>query len=163
MTHPADAREFAINASNERFWEPPVKRYVAECLAGKAGPRGEDFNMRWIASLVGRGAPHPDARRRCSCIRSDTQGAGQARTAASAVRGQSDGHDRRAGRRRAPARGASACWRSQPTALHQRVPVILGSRNEVERIARYHREHDAGVDQPFSSPLFNTRSLFTHG
>jgi fructose-1,6-bisphosphatase len=49
----------------------------------------------------------------------------------------------------------------QPEALHQRVPVILGSRAEVERIARYHDEHDEGIDQPFQSPLFNTRSLFT--
>jgi fructose-1,6-bisphosphatase I len=57
LTHPklaipAQTREFAINASNERFWEPPVKRYVSECLEGRTGPRGADFNMRWIASLV---------------------------------------------------------------------------------------------------------------
>jgi hypothetical protein len=51
----------------------------------------------------------------------------------------------------------------QPSSLHQRVPVILGSRNEVERLARYHQEHEEGVDQPFNSPLFNARSLFTHG
>ena len=52
MTIPADTQEFAINASNARFWESPVKRYVDECLAGKTGPRGKDFNMRWIASMV---------------------------------------------------------------------------------------------------------------
>jgi fructose-1,6-bisphosphatase I / sedoheptulose-1,7-bisphosphatase len=57
LTHPdirvpADTQEFAINSSNSRFWEPPVKRYVDECLAGKTGPRGKDFNMRWIASMV---------------------------------------------------------------------------------------------------------------
>ena len=57
LTHPqlripADCGEFAINASNERFWEPPVRRYIQECLAGSTGPRGRDFNMRWIASLV---------------------------------------------------------------------------------------------------------------
>ena len=49
---PETTREFAINASNSRFWEPAVKRYVDECLAGQTGPRGADFNMRWIASLV---------------------------------------------------------------------------------------------------------------
>ena len=49
---PQDTQEFAINTSNSRFWEPPVKRYVDECLAGQTGPRGKDFNMRWIASLV---------------------------------------------------------------------------------------------------------------
>ena len=57
LTHPAmqvpeTTREFAINASNQRFWEPPVRRYVAECLEGRSGPREKDFNMRWIASLV---------------------------------------------------------------------------------------------------------------
>jgi hypothetical protein len=57
LTHPElrvpeDTQEFAINASNSRFWEAPVKRYVDECLAGKTGPRGKDFNMRWIASMV---------------------------------------------------------------------------------------------------------------
>ena len=52
MTIPADTREFAINASNQRFWETPVQRYVEECLAGKTGPRGKDFNMRWVASMV---------------------------------------------------------------------------------------------------------------
>ena len=57
LTHPniqvpADTHEFAINTSNSRFWEPPVKRYVDECLAGRTGPRGKDFNMRWIASMV---------------------------------------------------------------------------------------------------------------
>jgi hypothetical protein len=49
---PADTHEFAINTSNSRFWEPPIKRYVDECLAGKTGPRGKDFNTRWIASMV---------------------------------------------------------------------------------------------------------------
>ena len=49
---PEATQEFAINASNSRFWEPPVRRYVEECLAGKSGPRAKDFNMRWVASLV---------------------------------------------------------------------------------------------------------------
>ena len=47
-----------------------------------------------------------------------------------------------------------------PTALHERVPLVLGSRDEVERIERYHAEHDQGLDLPFTSPLFNERSLF---
>ena len=49
---PADTKEFAINMSNMRHWDAPVKRYIDECLAGKEGPRGKDFNMRWIASMV---------------------------------------------------------------------------------------------------------------
>src|SRR5512139_3882938 len=52
MTIPTETKEFAINASNMRFWEEPVKRYIDECLAGKTGPRGKDFNMRWVASMV---------------------------------------------------------------------------------------------------------------
>ena len=52
MRIPDEASEFAINASNSRFWEPAVTRYVDECLAGSSGPRGRDFNMRWVASLV---------------------------------------------------------------------------------------------------------------
>jgi len=47
-----------------------------------------------------------------------------------------------------------------PDQLHQQAPLILGSRNEVARIDRYHLEHDRGIDQPFSSPLFNERSLY---
>lgn len=50
---PSVAQEFAINASNRRFWEPAVQRYIDECLAGKSGPRGRDFNMRWLAAAVG--------------------------------------------------------------------------------------------------------------
>ena len=100
MTIPTDTNEFAINASNERFWEPPVKRYVVECLQGHSGVRGKDFNMRWIASLVAevhriliRGGLFMYPR--------DTKVPEQAGPIAAAVRGQSHGDDRRAGGRRA--------------------------------------------------------------
>src|SRR3990172_7108957 len=56
--------------------------------------------------------------------------------------------------------GRARILEAAPEGLHQRVPVILGSKDEVERIARYHDEYDRGVDQPYTSPLFNTRSLF---
>jgi fructose-1,6-bisphosphatase I / sedoheptulose-1,7-bisphosphatase len=57
LTHPAiqipeETAEFAINASNQRFWEPPIKRYIEECQEGAKGSRGKDFNMRWVASMV---------------------------------------------------------------------------------------------------------------
>lgn len=52
LTVPEEADEFAVNTSNPRFWEPPVRRYIDECLAGKDAPRGRDFNMRWRASMV---------------------------------------------------------------------------------------------------------------
>src|SRR5690606_20752017 len=52
LSIPADTKEFAINMSNMRHWAPPVKRYIDECLAGKTGPLGKDYNMRWVASMV---------------------------------------------------------------------------------------------------------------
>ncbi|HEU0203192.1 MAG TPA: class 1 fructose-bisphosphatase [Burkholderiaceae bacterium] len=163
LTHPnlqipAETSEFAINTSNARFWEPPVHRYVTECQAGKAGERGRDFNMRWIASMVAevhrilmrggvfmypKDTKDPDKPGRLRLMYEANpigllveQAGGRATT----------------GRRR--------MLDVEPEALHQRVPVILGSRSEVERIERYHAEHERGADRPFISPLFNERSLF---
>lgn len=163
LTHPdlripADTSEFAINASNERFWEPPVKRYVSECKEGHAGVRGRDFNMRWIASMV------------AEVHRILMRGGVFLYPRDSKVPG-------RAGRLRLlyegnpmamlieQAGGAASTGRQRmldvaPTELHQRIPVILGSRNEVERIDRYHQEYESGTDRPFASPLFNDRSLY---
>ena len=112
LTHPnlrmpEETSEFAINASNARHWEPAIRRYVNECLAGKSGPRGRDFNMRWIASHGGRDASHPDARRRVH-VSARPQGSEQGRAAAAALRGQSDGDAHRAGRRRAQHRARAA-------------------------------------------------------
>jgi fructose-1,6-bisphosphatase len=158
LTIPEETREFAINASNERFWEPPVRRYVSECLAGRNGPRGSDFNMRWIASLVAevhrilmRGGLFMYPR-----DTKDPAKPGRLRLLYEAnpmamIVEQAGG---------AAITGLERILDLAPTRLHQRVPVILGSRNEVERIAAYHVEHELGMDQPFSSPLFNTRSLF---
>jgi fructose-1,6-bisphosphatase len=160
MTIPAHTREFAVNASNERFWEPPVKRYVSECLAGKSGPRDADFNMRWIASLVAevhrilvRGGlfMYPKDSK-------DPARPGRLRLLYEAnpmamIVEQASG---------AASTGRQRVLDVQPVALHQRIPLVLGSRFEVERIAHYHREYDEGSDRPYTSPLFNTRSLFTH-
>ena len=158
MTIPDEANEFAINASNQRFWEPPVKRYVAECLAGHGDVRGKDFNMRWIASLV-------------------------AEVHRILIRGglfmyPKDSKDpSRSGRLRLlyeanpmamlveQAGGAASTGRTRiqdlvPSTLHQRVPLILGCKAEVERIERYHLEHEQGLDCIYSSPLFKERSLY---
>ena len=147
-----------MNASNERFWEPPVRRYVEECRAGSAGPRGVDFNMRWIASLVAevhrilvRGGVFMYPR--------DTKApprAGRLRLLYEAnpmamLVEQAGG---------AASTGRGRILDERPAELHQRVPVILGSRDEVERLVRYHREHDAN-GEPFRDPLFNPRSLFS--
>ncbi|MHB8668152.1 MAG: class 1 fructose-bisphosphatase [Burkholderiales bacterium] len=164
LTHPdlriaAETSEFAINASNERFWEPPVKRYIAECLAGRSGPRAKDFNMRWIASFVAE--VHRILMRGGLFLypkdSKDPAKAGRLRLLYEAnpmafLVEQAGG---------AASTGRARILEVPPQGLHQRAPVILGSKAEVERIARYHDEHDRGLDQPFTSPLFNTRSLFT--
>jgi len=163
LTHPnlgipEDTSEFAINTSNSRFWEPPVHRYVTECQAGRAGERGRDFNMRWIASMVAevhrilmRGGvfmypkdtkdPAKPGRLRLMY---------EANPIAMLVE--------QAGGRAST--GRQRLLDVRPLALHQRVPVVLGSRHEVERIERYHAEFDNGTDKPYVSPLFNERSLF---
>jgi fructose-1,6-bisphosphatase len=155
---PEQTAEFAINVSNERFWEPPVARYVAECKAGRAGVRGRDFNMRWIAAMVAdvhriltRGGvfmyprdtkdpPKPGRLRLLYEANPMAMLVEQAGGAASTGRGR--------------------ILEVTPTELHQRVPVILGSREEIERIERYHLEYDTGTDRPYVSPLFNERSLY---
>ncbi|WP_295389217.1 class 1 fructose-bisphosphatase [uncultured Thiodictyon sp.] len=140
MKIPADAREFAINASNMRFWEPPVRRYVQECLDGKEGPRGEDFNMRWIASMVAevhriltRGGVfmYPmDAKMKAKDLGGKLRLLYEANPMSFIVEQAGGGS----------ITGTERIMELQPQSLHQRVPVILGSRNEVERILAYHRE-----------------------
>jgi fructose-1,6-bisphosphatase I/sedoheptulose-1,7-bisphosphatase/fructose-1,6-bisphosphatase I len=156
MRIPEETREFAINASNERFWEPPVRRYVAECLAGRTGPREADFNMRWVASLVAevhrilvRGGVFMYPRdtkepARPGRLRLLYEASPMAMLVEAAGGVASTGRERLLG--------------LEPKELHQRVPVILGSRSEVQRLERYHREHES--DPPFRSPLFAVRSLF---
>jgi len=131
---PEDTQEFAINASNMRRWEPPVKRYIEECLAGKDGPRGKDFNMRWVASMVAdvfrvlsRGGifMYPrDAKNKEGRLRLMYEANPMALIVEQAGGAATDGRSR--------------ILDLQPKALHQRVAVVLGSKNEVERVAGYH-------------------------
>jgi fructose-1,6-bisphosphatase I/sedoheptulose-1,7-bisphosphatase len=152
---PRSTREFAINASNSRFWEPAVRRYVDECLAGKTGPRGEDFNMRWIASLVAethrilmrggvfmypRDTKDPSKPGRLRLLYEANpvsflieQAGGMAST------------------------GHSRLMEVQPTSLHQRIAFVFGSAEEVTRIEAYHREPQPDT---YESPLFGRRGLF---
>ncbi len=133
---PADTAEFAINMSNARNWTPPVKRYIDECIAGKTGPRGKDFNMRWVASMVAdvyrilsRGgvfmypvdAKHTGGRLRLLYEANPM----------SFIVEQAGG---------AAINGLQRIMDVQPEKLHQRQGVILGSKNEVEVLARYYRE-----------------------
>jgi len=159
LTHPAvriprAANEFAINASNRRFWEPAVFRYVDECLAGSTGPRQKDFNMRWVASLVAE-IHRILSRGGVFLYPFDTK-------------------DSRAGRLRLlyeanpvsfiveQAGGLASTGRERvldvvPDELHQRIPFIFGAGEEVELIESYHREPVHAAD---SSPLYNARGLF---
>jgi fructose-1,6-bisphosphatase I / sedoheptulose-1,7-bisphosphatase len=160
LTHPnlrvpADTQEFAINASNSRFWEAPVQRYIAECMAGKSGPRGKDFNMRWIASMVAeahrilmRGGVFMYPR-----DSKDPAKPGRLRLLYEAnpiafLMEQAGGR---------ASTGRQTLMSVAPGALHQRIGVIFGSRNEVERIEGYHTDQ---TDPDLPSPLFNERSLF---
>ena len=132
----ADTKEYAINASNQRHWEEPVKRYIDELLAGKTGSREKDFNMRWVACMVG------DIHR--ILCRSgifmypydlkDPKKAGRLRlmyeaNPMSMLMEQAGG---------ASTTGRVRILEIEPTNLHQRVPVIIGSKNEVELVTSYH-------------------------
>ena len=135
---PEDTKEFAINMSNMRHWAPPVRRYIDECLQGKEGPRGKDFNMRWIASMVAyvhriltRGGVfmYPWDKR-------EPEKAGKLRLMYEAnpmswLIEQAGG---------VATNGQQRIMDIAPAKLHERVSVILGSKNEVERVTRYHAE-----------------------
>src|SRR6476646_660802 len=160
LTHPditieADTSEFAINASNSRYWEPAIKRYVNECLAGKAGPRSRDFNMRWIASLVAeahrilmrggvflypRDSKEPAKPGRLRLLYEANP--------ISFIVEQAGG---------IASSGQERIMYVVPSGLHQRVPFIFGSRDEVLRIEDYHREQQIG---DYDAPLFGSRGLF---
>lgn len=138
MTVPKDTNEFAINMSNQRYWEPPVQRYIDECQQGAEGPRGKNFNMRWVASLVAevfriltRGGvflypfdlrdPAKPAKLRLMY---------EANPVAFIIE-QAGG---------VCSTGRERILDIKPEGLHQRVPLVLGSKSEVDRIVAYHHE-----------------------
>jgi len=138
MQIPAQTKEFAINASNQRHWLPPVRRYIDELLAGKEGPRGKDFNMRWVASMVAdvhrimtrggvfmypRDQREPDKPGKLRLMY-------EANPMAFLVE-QAGGM---------ATNGEQRIMDLQPTQLHERVAVFLGSREEVEIVTSYHRQ-----------------------
>jgi fructose-1,6-bisphosphatase len=157
MRIPEHAREFAINSSNDRFWAPAVRRYVSECLAGRSGPRGVDYNMRWVASLVvetfrilTRGGVflYPADNR---------PGAGSGRlrllyecNPISFIIEQAGG---------AASTGAGRVLEVEPAGLHQRVPFVFGSRAEVELVEQYYRAAAAPRARQADFALFNSRTL----
>lgn len=135
---PVEAKEYAINASNRRFWEEPVRRYVDDCMAGSEGPRGRDFNMRWVAAMV------------ADVHRAMTRGGVFMYPIDEKVR-EKGGRLRllyeaspmafvveQAGGRASTGRGR--IMDVLPDRVHQRVPVVMGSADEVETVERYHTE-----------------------
>lgn len=133
---PKDTAEFAINMSNRRFWEAPVRRYVDECMDGLSGVREKNFNMRWIASMVSevyriltRGGifMYPFDFK-------DANKQGRLRLLYEAnpmsfIVEQAGG---------ASSTGRERMLDLKPDNIHQRVGVILGSKNEVDRVVSYH-------------------------
>jgi fructose-1,6-bisphosphatase I len=138
MRIPEATKEFAINMSNMRHWHPPVQRYVDELLAGSTGPRGKDFNMRWVASMVAdvhrilnRGGifMYPADTRDISMpgkLRLMYEANPMSMIVEQAGGASTDGRQR--------------ILDIAPHKLHQRVPVFLGSKSEVERVTSYHAE-----------------------
>lgn len=155
MRVPEETGEFAINSSNSRFWEPPVKRYVDECLAGKTGPRGKDFNMRWIASMVAE-AHRILVRGGIFLYPRDSRNPGKSGRLRLLYEANPIGMliEQAGGR---ASTGRQAVLGVAPTHLHQRIGLVFGSKSEVERIERYHKELENGEPK---SPLFAERSLF---
>jgi fructose-1,6-bisphosphatase I len=152
---PPKTREFAINASNHRHWDEPIRIYVDDCLKGTEGPRGEDFNMRWIASMV------------AEAHRVLTRG-GIYMYPGDMREGYQNGRLRliyeanpiawlieQAGG--AASTGIERILEVVPSAVHQRVPLLFGSRDEVARLDRYHLDPYPIGER---SPLFGRRGLF---
>lgn len=160
LTHPRltiaeEAQDFAINASGSRYWPPAIKRYVDECVAGRAGPRGRDFNMRWNGSLVTE-LHRTLIRGGVCCYPRDPEGRNEGRC----LRLVNDANPvayvvERAGGRAST--GSGRVLDVEPRSPDQRIGIVFGARAEVELIERYHREDETGT---YRSPLFNTRGLF---
>jgi len=152
---PPAAREFAINASNRRFWEPAVQRYVAECLAGRSGPRRKDFNMHWVASLVAE--THRILTRGGVFLyprdSKDPTKPGKLRLLYEAnpmsfLIEQAGG---------LASTGRQRMLDVVPDGLHQRISFMFGASEEVERIEKYHSENYEPAED---FPLYAVRGLF---
>ena len=137
MQIPADTQEFAINMSNQRYWEKPVQKYIDECMKGKEGGREKNFNMRWVASMVAE-VHRILTRGGIFMYPFDTKEVGKAgklrllyeANPMSFIVEQAGG---------VASTGRERIMELKPEGLHQRVPVILGSKNEVDRVVGYHK------------------------
>jgi fructose-1,6-bisphosphatase I len=137
---PEDTKEFAINMSNQRHWEAPMQRYINECLQGKEGVRGKDFNMRWVASMVAeihriltRGGifMYPIDEKMKKSGKTGKLRLMYEANPMSFIIEQAGGLS---------TTGYERIMELHPNDLHQRVPVVMGSKNEVALVTRYHTE-----------------------
>ncbi|MFY9836831.1 MAG: class 1 fructose-bisphosphatase [Xanthobacteraceae bacterium] len=152
---PPQAREFAINTSNYRHWDTPIQTWFNDCLAGADGPRAENFNMRWIASMVAE-AHRILVRGGVYLYPSDARQGyrnGRLRLIYEAnpiafLMEQADGKC---------STGRERILDRVPRLLHERVPLVFGAREEVEWIERY---HIGSAPKGETSPLFGQRGLF---
>lgn len=152
---PVQTHEFAVNMSNQRFWEDGVRHYIDDCVRGSEGPHGRDYNMRWIASLVAeayriliRGGIflYPGDRRK-GYGRGRLRLVYEANPIAMLVE-QAGG---------LATDTVSPILGIVPSSLHQRTPLVFGSKSEVAQVGHYH----AGIDHAgVHSPLFGSRGLF---
>lgn len=133
-----DTSEFAVNASNQRFWQPAMQRYIDECLQGSTGPRAKDFNMRWCASMVmdvhrvlTRGGVFLYPRDLKTPIKAGRLRLLYEANPMSLLVTQAGG---------ASHTGQEAVLDLEPSSIHQRVPVLLGAKHEIERITQYHQQ-----------------------
>jgi fructose-1,6-bisphosphatase I len=141
MTIPEDTSEFAINMSNQRYWQAPMQRYIEECVQGVDGVREKNFNMRWLASMVAE-VYRVLTRGGIFMYPIDSkiaQQGGKLRLMYEAnpmsfIVEQAGGMS---------STGYERIMEITPTGVHQRVPVILGSKNEVQRVIDYHTNHDS--------------------
>jgi fructose-1,6-bisphosphatase I / sedoheptulose-1,7-bisphosphatase len=140
MRVPEDTQEFAINASNTRFWEPPIQQYVRECQAGATDVRAKDFNMRWVASMVAdmhrilmRGGVYLYPKDNKMPLKAGRLRLLYELNPMSWIVEQAGG---------ASSTGRERVLALVPTDIHQRAPIIIGSKNEVEKIVQYYQAHD---------------------
>ncbi|MEX1200059.1 MAG: class 1 fructose-bisphosphatase [Methylophaga sp.] len=139
MHIPKDTAEFAINMSNQRFWQPPVQQYIDECIQGSDGTREKNFNMRWVASMVAE-VYRLLTRGGIFMYPIDSKIAKQGgklrllyeANPMSFIVEQAGGLS---------TTGTQRILEIEPGELHQRVPVIMGSQHEVERVLRYHQDN----------------------
>ena len=140
MRVPEETQEFAINASNARFWEPPIQQYISECQAGATGARGKDFNMRWIASMVAdvhrvlmRGGVYLYPKDNKLPLKAGRLRLLYELNPMSWIVEQAGGKS---------STGRERVLELVPTEIHQRAPIIIGSKIEVERINLYYQDFD---------------------